>query len=85
MGKRISKKALAALDRKTLAADNRRVYLSLEGPICEVVSAAEIAEHALIADKDYALFAMNQLADMLHDLQELYYGRPQKGRFLETT
>ncbi len=85
MGKRISKQALRALDRKTLAEDNRRVYLSIEGPICDVARAAEIAEDAVLGNKDYAVFAVTQLADMVRDLKELYYGRPQEGRFLETT
>jgi hypothetical protein len=52
------------------------LYLKIEPLLCDVNRAAEIAEDAAICGKQYAIFAACQLAMMVRDLSEVFYGRP---------
>jgi hypothetical protein len=52
------------------------LYLKMESLLCDVHRAAEIAEDAAVYGKQYSVFAACQLAMMVRDLSEVFYGRP---------
>ncbi len=65
------------------AALNADLYLALENPVCECARMADIALDAQCADKDYVVFALGKLCEMVLSLREIYYGReagPIKGK-----
>jgi hypothetical protein len=60
-----------------------KLYFDLEGPLCDVVLMAEMAEAAVMEGRPWAALSVRQLADAARDLREMYHGRKPKGRFLE--
>ena len=60
---------------KVTEAERAVLYGALENPVCECARMADIALDAQCSDKDYAIFAVGKLCEMVLSLREIYYGR----------
>jgi hypothetical protein len=60
---------------KITDADAADLYGELENPVCECARMADIALDAQCSEKDYAIFALGKLCEMVLSLREIYYGR----------
>jgi hypothetical protein len=60
---------------KVTDAEREALYRALENPVCECARMADIALDAQCSEKDYAIFAVGKLCEMVLALREIYYGR----------
>jgi hypothetical protein len=60
---------------KITDANRAALYGALENPVCECARMADIALDAQCSEKDYAIFALGKLCEMVLSLREIYYGR----------